>query len=72
MTGPSVFSLLAAKLTNPDSLAQSVIIYNDDGTVKIKFYGPEVADRTPNMLRIIATIWSGLCFTAFSLIFRRK
>lgn len=31
-----------------------------------------MANRTPRMLRIMALIWSGLCFGAFMFIFRRK
>ena len=59
-------------MVNPKSEGMDIVIHNEDGSVKIKFYGPEVANRTPMMLRYCAGIWFILCLLSIALIFRRE
>ena len=59
-------------MVNPHSKGMDIVVYNEDGTVKIKFYDPEIANRTPVMLRYFAGIWLILCLLSIALIFRRE
>ncbi len=72
MMGPFIFSILTTHLVNPDSASETVIIYNKDGSVKIKFYAKEIADNTPGMLRTISYIFTVFCVLSVALVFRRE
>ena len=48
-----------------------IVLRNEDGSVRIKFYGEEVANSTPGMLRILSLIWFVTSTIATILVFRR-
>lgn len=63
--GSFIFSLISTKLVNPDHLEPTI----DDGN--ISYFGPEVADRVPYMIRTLCYIWIGLVVLSIMLITRK-
>ena len=64
--GSFIFTHISTKLVNP----------NNDYPIKnpnsdIDFFGPEVADRVPYMIRTLVYIWAGLVFISLLLISRK-
>ena len=70
--GGFIFALLTTYFTNPNDDKMDIVVDKHDGTTPIKFFGPEVADNVPSMLRKIGTIWSILIILSVLLISRRQ
>ena len=64
--GSFIFSQISTKLVNPDNASPEA---NPDSD--IDYYGPEVADRVPMMIRTLVYIWSGLALISVFLISRK-
>ena len=62
--GSFIFSLISTELVNPQGLDPTI----EDGD--ITYYGPEVADRVPYMLRTLVYIWAGFVFVALCTVSR--
>ena len=66
--GSFIFSQISTKIVNPDGLDPTI---SDPNNPDITFYGDEVADRVPLMIRTLVYIWACLAFIGFLLIFRK-
>ena len=66
--GSFIFSQVAFHLVNPDGVDATI---TDPGNPNITFFGPEVADRTPQMIRTIVYIWCVLGVIGFVLVSRK-
>ena len=66
--GSFIFALLSTKLVNPNNIQANV---KDVENADITFYGPEVADNVPFMIRTLVYIWCGLAFIGILLISRK-
>ena len=64
--GSFIFSQVSTKLVNPHN---SSPIKNSDSN--IDYYGPEVAERVPMMIRTLVYIWAGIVFISSLLISRK-
>ena len=65
--GSFIFTQISTKLVNPNNASP---IPNPDPDSDIDYYGPEVADRVPLMIRTLVYIWAGLVFLSLVLITR--
>ena len=66
--GSFIFSQISTKLVNPDNASPEA---NPDSDSDVDFYGPDVADRVPMMIRTLVYIWSGLALISVFLISRK-
>ena len=64
--GSFIFSFVSTALVNPNNLSPTI-----PGPDNTTFFAPEVADRTPYMLRVLAIIWAILAAIGVILITRR-
>ena len=64
--GSFIFAQISTYLVNPDNAAP---IPNPDSD--IDYYGPEVANRVPRMIRTLVYVWAGLIFISLILISRK-
>ena len=62
-----IFAFVSTKLVNPNDLKPEIY----DAKNKVTYFGDEVADRVPFMIRTLATIWSVLVILAVCLISRK-
>lgn len=65
--GSFVFSFVSTALVNPNNLSPTV----EDPENSTTYFAPEVADRTPYMLRVLAIIWACLAAIGVLLITRK-
>ena len=62
-----IFAYLSSKLVNPDDLKPEIY----DATNNVTYFGDEVADRVPFMIRTLAGIWTIFLLTSICLISRK-
>lgn len=63
-----IFAQVSTRLVNPDNLLPT--IYDEKN--RVTYFGDQVADRVPYMIRTLATIWTVLVVISISLISRKK
>ena len=61
-----IFSLISTDLVNPDNKEPTIEDYNTGVT----YYGPEVANNVPYMIRTLVYIWTGCVLVSIFLISR--
>lgn len=62
-----IFSQVSTKLVNPDNLSP----IEDPDDPSISYFGDEVADRVPFMIRTLVYIWACLALIGVLLIFKK-
>ena len=62
-----IFAFLSTKLVNPNDMKPDIY----DATNKVTYFGDEVADRVPYMIRTLASIWTIFVVIAVCLITRK-